>query len=565
MSAQKLIRYIKPYWHWALLAPLMMLLEVAMDLLQPRLIQRIIDIGIAQRDMAIVITTGLTMIGLALVGAVGGTACTVFSVYAGQGFGADLRESLFRKVQSFSFSNLDALETGQLVTRLTNDVTVVQEAVMMLLRIMVRAPLMLIGSLVMAIITGPKLAPLFIILLPMVLLVVTFLIVKAFPLFSKVQSNLDNLNTIMQENLMGVRVVKAFVRSNHESKRFGKSNQDLKDLAVKAARVVALGMPLMMLIVNLGVAGVLWFGAIQVNTGGMMVGQIIAFVNYLMNTLMSLMMLSMLIMNISRAEASSKRIVEVLEREPTIVDRPHATKDFVAQGRVAFENVTFSYDGEKHDAVLKDVSFEAEPGQTVAILGATGSGKSSLVQLIPRFYDVSKGRLTLDGVDVRDVEKTALRRNVGIALQDPILFSGSIRDNIRYGRPEATDEEVISAARMAQADSFIASFPNGYDTPLGQRGVNLSGGQKQRIAIARALLVNPAVLILDDSTSSVDVETETAIQAALDTFMDNRTCFIIAQRISTVLNADKILVLDSGEIAAQGSHDDLMLIQPHLS
>ncbi|TFG72997.1 MAG: ABC transporter ATP-binding protein [Anaerolineales bacterium] len=559
MSAQKLIRYIKPYWHWALLAPLMMLLEVAMDLLQPRLIQRIIDIGIAQRDMAIVITTGLTMIGLALVGAVGGTACTVFSVYAGQGFGADLRESLFRKVQSLSFSNLDALETGQLVTRLTNDVTVVQEAVMMLLRIMVRAPLMLIGSLVMAIITGPKLAPLFIILLPMVLLVVTFLIVKAFPLYSKVQANLDNLNTIMQENLMGVRVVKAFVRSSHESKRFGKSNQDLMDLAVKAARVVALGMPFMMLIVNLGVAGVLWFGAIQVNTGSMRVGQIIAFVNYLMNTLMSLMMLSMLTMNISRAEASSKRIVEVLERETTIVDRPHAMKDFIAQGRVAFENVTFSYDGEKHDAVLKNVTFEAEPGQTVAILGATGSGKSSLVQLIPRFYDVSKGRLTLDGVDVRDVEKAALRRNVGIALQEPVLFSGSVRDNIRYGRPEATDEEVIAAARMAQANNFIESCPNGYDTLLGQRGVNLSGGQKQRIAIARALLVNPAVLILDDSTSSVDVETETAIQAALDTFMDNRTCFIIAQRISTVLNADKILVLDGGEIAAQGSHDDLML------
>lgn len=561
-SARKLVYFIKPYWHWALLAPLTMLVEVAMDLLQPRLIQRIVDVGIAQRDLEVVLTTGLTMIGLALIGAVGGAACTVFSVLAGQGFGADVRESLFRKIQSLSFSNLDELETGQLVTRLTNDVTQVQNAVMMLLRIMVRAPLMLIGSLVMATLTSLQLAPLFVVLIPMVLLVVGIITGKAFPLFSKVQEKLDNLNTIMQENLMGVRVVKAFVRGNHEINRFGQSNQDLMNLTVKAVRTVAVGMPLMMLIVNLGVAGVLWFGAIQINMGNLMLGQVIAFVNYLMSTLMSLMMLSMLIMHISRAEASSKRILEVLESKPGIDEKFAEGDVLTAQGHVVFENVTFSYDGEEQEPVLKGVTFEAAPGETVAILGATGSGKSSLIHLIPRFYDVKNGRVTIDGQDVRDMDTSSLRRNIGIALQEPILFSGTIRDNIRYGRPEATDEEVIAAARIAQAHEFIEAFPNGYDTILGQRGVNLSGGQKQRIAIARALLVNPAVLILDDSTSSVDVETETAIQNALDTYMGSRTCFIIAQRISTVLNADKILVLDAGTIAAQGNHEELLVTSP---
>jgi len=539
-----------------------MILEVAMDLMQPRLIQRIVDEGIAKLDMAIVINTGLLMLGLALVGAVGGLGCTVFATLTAQGFGADLRHTLFRKVQSFSFGNLDDIETGQLITRLTNDVTQVQQVVTMLLRIMVRAPLMLLGSLLLAILTSPRLALLLLVLIPLVLAVLVWVIGKATPLFGRVQRKLDDLNTVMQENLAGVRVVKAFVRAQHEIERFRATNDGLMEQTVRAARIVTVAMPFMMLAVNLGIVGAIWFGGLQVTYGTMQLGQIIAFVNYLTRTLMSLMMVSMLVMMTSRAQASADRIQEVLDTIPNIQNKPDAMSTFAPQGRVVFENVTFSYDRDGHDPVLKDISFVAEPGQTVAILGATGAGKSSLVHLISRFYDVTKGRVTIDGVDVRDIKEEVLRRNVGIALQESVLFSGTIRDNIRYGRPDATDEEVITAAKAAQAHEFISEFPDGYDTMLGQRGVNLSGGQKQRIAIARALLIQPAVLILDDSTSSVDVETETRIQDALEEVMKGRTSFVIAQRISTVLNADKILVFDGGQIVAEGTHHELLVSSP---
>ena len=581
-SAQKLLRFLKPYWFWSLLAPLLMVVEVVMDLRQPTLIARIIDNGIAKGDMTAVTHTALLMVGVALIGAVGGMGCTVFAMLASESFGADLREALFRKVQSLSFSNIDQLETGSLITRLTNDVTQVQNAVSMLLRMMVRGPFMMVGSLIMAILTAPRLAPLFIFLIPAVLLVIYNLIGRAFPLFRQVQGKIDSLNTVMQESLMGVRVVKAFVRGSHEEERFAVANDDLKALAVKAIRTVSVGWPIMMLVLNTGVAAVLWFGGTQVVAGTMQVGQIVAFINYLMSTLFTLVMVSMLIMNISQAEASAQRIDEVFDSEPTVTNRPNALRAFVpayaaidgdgngdgdghhrANGRVAFENVTFAYAGNEREPVLRGVSFVAEPGQTVALLGATGCGKSTLIHLIPRFYDVQEGRITIDDIDVRDVEKDVLRHNVAVALQEPVLFSGSIRDNIRYGRPGATDLEVEEAARMAQAHDFIQGFPDGYDTELGQRGVNLSGGQKQRVAIARALLVDPAVLILDDSTSSVDVETEAEIQQELEKFIKvkggrARTTFVVAQRISTVLNADKILVLDHGEVAAEGTHAELL-------
>jgi ATP-binding cassette subfamily B protein len=536
-----------------------MVLEVAMDLMQPRMVQRIIDQGIAQLDMDLVIHTGLMMIGFALIGVVGGVGCTIFAELASQGFGADLRSTLFRKTQSLSFGNLDELETGQLITRLTNDVTQVQEVVAMLLRIMVRAPMTLIGSVIMAILTSPRLALLLLALTPLVLVVLVWVIKKAFPMFGQVQAKLDNLNTVMQENLAGVRVVKAFVRAPYEEQRFGATNNDLMDQTIRAVRTVSVTMPAMMLAVNLGVVAAIWFGGLQVTYGTLQVGQLIAFINYLMRTLMSLMFVSMLTMRFARAQASTERIEEVLDSEPEIQNKPSALASFSPQGRVAFEGVTFSYDEDGRDPVLKGLDFVAEPGQTVAILGATGSGKSSLIHLIPRFYDVTEGQVTIDGVDVRDVDKAALRRNIGIALQESVLFTGTIRDNIRYGRPGASDEEVISAAKAAQAHDFITRFEEGYDTMLGQRGVNLSGGQKQRVAIARALLTQPAVLILDDSTSSVDVETEIKIQDALDELMHDRTSFVIAQRISTVLNADQILVLDDGQIAAQGTHQDLLV------
>jgi ATP-binding cassette subfamily B multidrug efflux pump len=561
-AAQKLARFIKPYWPWAVSAPFLMLLEVAMDLMQPRMVERIVDEGIAHLDLTLVIHTGLLMLGLALIGAVGGIGCGITAETAGVGFGADLREALFIKVQTFSFGNLDDLDTGQLVTRLTNDVTQVQDAVVMLLRIFVRSPLLLIGSLIMAFVTSPKLAFIPLILMPIELVAVVWIVRKATPLYTRVQERLDKLNAVMQENLAGVRVVKAFVRAQHEIKRFGAANTNLTDQNVGAARLVAVMPAFMMLTLNLGIIGVLWFGGVGVVNGQMQVGQIIAFTNYLGITLWSLMMVSQLVIQLARAEASAKRIQEVLEKEPEVRNPVHEVRDWIARGQVSFDHVSFRYNGDEADPVLKGISFTAQPGETVAILGTTGSGKTSLVNLIPRFYDATEGQVRIDGVDVRDLDQDRLRRRIGVALQDVELFSGTVRDNIRYGRPEASDEEVVAAARAAQAHEFILSFPDGYDTQIGQRGVNLSGGQKQRIAIARALLLKPSILILDDSTSAVDVETEVKIQDALETLMRDCTSFVIAQRISTVLTADKILVLDDGHIVAQGDHRSLMAGSP---
>lgn len=561
-SAAKLSRFLRPYRHWVAIAPLLMMLEVTMDLLQPRMVQRIVDEGIARLDMPLVVRTGLLMIGLAIVGVFGGASNGIVAAKAVQSFGADLREALFRKVQSLSFGNLDSLGTGPLITRLTNDVTQVQEAIMILLRILVRAPLLMVGSLVMAIVTAPQLAFVPLALMPVVLLIIVLILRSASPMFREVQRRLDALNSVMQENLAGIRVVKAFVRAQREKARFRAANDRLMAQTLASLRTINLTGPFMMATMNLGVVAVLWFGGVGVARGEMQVGQVIAFVNYLLTTLFSLTMVSMLVMQVARAAASAERIVALLESEPEVQDRPGALTVLAPRGRVAFENVSFAYDGEGSEPVLRDVSFVAEPGQTVAILGTTGAGKSSLVHLIPRFYDVQAGRVTLDGVDVRDIRQAALRRHIGVALQEAVLFSGTIRDNIRYGRPEATDEEVIAAAKAAQAHEFIMSFPQGYDTVLGQRGVNLSGGQKQRLAIARALLMQPAVLILDDSTSAVDLETEARIQAALQEQMRGRTCFVIAQRISSVMNADKILVLDGGRLAAQGTHEELLATSP---
>jgi ATP-binding cassette subfamily B protein len=589
-ATRKLAIFLKPYWRWAVLAPLLMALEVSMDLLQPRLIEQIVDQGVARSDMNVVINTGLLMLGVALVGLAGGIGCGVFTVLAAQSFGADLRGTLFRKVQSLSFGNLDRLETGGLITRLTNDVTQVTEAVMMLLRVMVRVPLLLIGSLILAVITSPRLALIFVVLIPVVLAALIWIINKTFPMFGEVQRRLDRLNTVMQENLAGVRVIKAFARAGHEVDRFHGANNSLMDQNITAVRTSAVTMPIMMLTLNAGVVAALWFGGVQVNAGGLQLGQLIAFINYLSQTLMSLMMISMLVVRFARSEASAARIQEVLDSQPDLPRPSNALASFAPQGRLAFEHVSFSYEDERpktkdesgiatgdrasnngtvpssvlrpSSSVLKDISFTAEPGQTVALLGATGAGKSSLANLIPRFYDVTGGRITIDGVDVRDVDEAALHGAIGVALQESILFTGSIRDNIRYGRPEASDDEVIAAAKMAQAHDFISRFPEGYDSIVGQRGVNLSGGQRQRIAIARALLSRPAVLIFDDSTSAVDVETEARIQAALADMPVRPTRVVVAQRISTVLSADKILVLDDGRVAAQGTHAQLLESSP---
>jgi ATP-binding cassette subfamily B protein len=458
-SIRKLASFLRPYRLWAILAPLLMLLEVAMDLTQPWLVARIIDIGIAQRDLNFVTQTCGLMIVFALMGAVGGVGCTIYAVLASQHFGADLRAALFRKVQTLSFGNLDKLGAGPLITRLTNDVTQMQEAVAVLLRILVRAPLLMVGSLIMAILTAPQLAYLPLVLMVLVLIGVTFVVRKAYPMFSQVQARLDQLNSVMQENLAGVRVVKAFVRAAKEIDRFNLANVRLTDQIIRVARVTVIVMPMMMILMNLGVVAVLWFGGAQITQGAMHVGQIVAFVNYLQQTLMNLLMVSMLVLQLSRAAASADRIEQLIDSQPDVQNKPNAKEQFTPRGRVAFENVTFSYDGHAGDPVLKDISFVAEPGQTVALLGSTGAGKSSLVNLIPRFYDVTGGRVTIDGVDVRDVDQSTLRRNIGVALQEAVLFSGTVRDNIRYGKPIATDEEVVAAAKPRRRTTLSRPSP----------------------------------------------------------------------------------------------------------
>ena len=564
-ATRKLWAFLRPYWHWALLAPLLMVVEVSMDLLQPWLMERIIDDGVATGDLQLVLRTGAIMIGVAVIGMIGGVGCTIFAVLVSQGMGTDVRHALYAKIQSLSFPDLDALDTGALITRLTNDVSQVQELVLMALRIMVRAPLLVVGGVVMAVLTSPQLALIFVVLIPLVILLIVFVIIRAFPLFAGVQKRLDALNIVMQENLAGVRVVKAFVRANYENERFRKANDALKEQTLRAIRTMAMTMPLMMLALNFGIVASLWFGGLLVKAGSMEVGQIVAFTNYLMQTLMSLMMLSMLVTRFSRSEASAIRIQEVLDTAPRVqapASPSHLLPDASMAGRVVFDRVSFRYDGHGHEDVLRNVSFAIEPGQTVALLGATGSGKSTLAHLVPRFYDVTGGRITVDGVDVRAMDEGTLRRAIGVAMQESVLFHGTIRDNIAYGRPEATDDEVVAAAKLAQAHDFIAQLPDGYDAMVEQRGVNLSGGQKQRLAIARALLVDPAVLVLDDSTSAVDVETEARIQAGLAQTRRGRTNLVVAQRISSVLGADRILVLEDGGIVASGTHAELLATSP---
>ena len=565
-SIAKLLRFVRPYRLYAAVALVLLLGMVASDLLIPRLTQRIIDEGIASGDLRIVLTTSLMMLGAALLAALFALGNNYFSVRVAQHVAHDVRSALVRKVQSFSFGNLDELRTGNLITRSTSDVHMVQMIVMMSLRILTRAPVWIIGASAMLIITSPQLALMMAAFVPVIVLFVLWFARKARPMFSWVQERLDRLNTVLQENLAGVRVVKAFVRERHEIERFGDANVELMDKNIRIMRLVAILLPTMTLILNLGVVGAVWLGGTSTLAGSMTVGQVVASINYLMFALFPLMMLAGMLAPIAAADASAARILEVLDAEAKVVERPDAQALLDPRGRVTFENVSFGYGGNGGEPVLTGVSFVAEPGETVAILGATGSGKSTLIHLIPRFYDATGGRVTFDGVDVRDLQLNSLRSNIGIALQESVLFGGTVRENVTYGRSDATDEEIRGACDAAQALEFIEALPDGFETDVGQRGVTLSGGQRQRLAIARALLVRPKVLILDDSTSAVDIETEVRLQDALDRLIaDSRnatTRFIVAQRISTVLLADKILVLDQGRIESCGSHAELLQRSP---
>jgi ATP-binding cassette subfamily B multidrug efflux pump len=561
-SLRRILGFVKPYQKQAILALVILLAMVLSDLLIPRLTQTIIDEGIGKKNMQVIVVTALLMMGAAVLSTLFAIANTLLSVRVSMNVAADLRSAIVRKVQTFSFGNLDRIQTGQLLVRSTSDINMVMMVVMMGLRILTRAPLWMIGSMILLVVTSPQLSLLMLVLTLVIVGMIAFFGIKARPAFMKVQQKLDRLNQVMQESLEGMRVVKAFVRDEHESARFEQANRDLTDQIIRVSQLLAVLMPTMFIMVNLGVVGVMWFGGRMAILQGFEVGRIVASVNYMTLSIFPLMMLGMMLGPLSAADASAERILQVLDAKPEVEDPTDARALSGVAGRVAFENVCFSYNHGCDEPVLSGVNLVAEPGQRVAVLGETGSGKSSLIHLIPRFYDVERGRVTLDGVDVRDMPLHALRAQVGVALQEAVLFSGTIRDNIRYGCPEATDEEVVTAAQAAQAHGFIMSFPDGYDTEVGQRGVNLSGGQKQRLSIARALLVHPKVLILDDSTSAVDFETEAEIEAALAQLHADCTTFVVAQRISTVLNADKIVVLERGQVAAEGTHAELIASSP---
>jgi ATP-binding cassette, subfamily B, multidrug efflux pump len=556
---RKLFQYIRPYWKRSLVALLLLTSLVFLDLTIPRLVERIIDQGITAGNMTVVLHTTLLMLGISVLSAAIAVTNNILSVQVGEGVARDLREGLFLKTQRFSYGNYDQFTTGRLMVRLSSDTTAVQRLVQVSLRIGTRAPLLMLGSLVMMVITDGRLA---LSLSPLILLtsvVIVFFIVRMEPLFRSVQQRLDRLNNVLQENLAGMRLVKAFVRADFENQRFAQANEDFTDRTVHVMQFMSAMSPVLSIFVNLGMVLVIWAGGLQAIRGDLSVGQIVAFTNYLLTTMGPLTMMTMLSNVWANGFASAQRVNEVFDTVPEVEDAPQ-TQPLATPlaGRVCFENVSFHYNGSEALTVLEDISLCAEPGQTVAILGATGSGKTSLVNLIPRFYDVTAGRVTLDGVDLRQLAQDDLRARVGIVPQETVLFSGTLGDNIRYGRPDASQEEVIAAAQAAQAHDFILQLEHGYDTHIEERGVNLSGGQKQRIAIARALLMHPAILILDDATSSVDVETETKIQTALHAQETKSTTFVVAQRISTVLNADKIVVIDQGHIAAEGTHAALM-------
>jgi len=558
-SIKKLLPLLKPYWLISMITIVLLVAAIAMELTIPKLIQRIIDEGISENDMQVVIQTSLLMLGIIFTNMIFAIGNSILSVMVGEGFARDLRQTLFSKIQKLSFGNLDHLKTGELIVRLTSDVLQVQRMVQMTLRIGTRAPLMLIGSLILMFQTSANLALYLVPILVILGVVIGSAIAKIGPLFMTVQEKLDRLNTVLQENLVGVRVVKAFVRSDYEKTRFGKTNQDYMAWNIKVMEYMAYLMPGVMLVMNIGIVLVIWVGGIMAVNAQLTVGQIIAFTNYLLTTMFPLMIMAMIAIVFATAGVSAGRIVEVLDEVPMVEDLPNAKRPSGGfRGKVEFENVCFSYDSDCKEPVLSEINLNVNPGETIAILGSTGAGKSSLVNLIPRFYDVTEGRVVIDGEDVRLLDRDALLSQVGVVLQENILFSGSIKDNIRYGRPDASEVEVIDAAKAAQAHEFIMDLSNGYDTQVAERGVNLSGGQKQRIAIARALLVRPKILIFDDSTSSVDVDTEVKIQEALDVIMRGCTSFVVAQRISTVLNADKIVVLEKGRVVAQGTHKELL-------
>ncbi len=560
-SLFRTLPYLKPYAALALLALVALVISSAGNLAVPALSQQVIDEGIAEQNTRRIVVLALIIVGLALLRALFTFLQGYWSAKVSQGVAYDLRNILYEKIQRLSFSYHDTAQTGQLLTRVTSDVELVQQFLGMAVLQALGAVFLLGGSIALMVVTSPQTALIIVALAPVAIAVFVYFFTKARPLFVESQEQLEALNGALQENLIGARVVRAFVRRAHEIERFTEHNRGVMNIQLRIGKIVAIALPLVFLIANLATLGVTWVGGIQVINDQMTLGELTAFTSYILMAIFPLFMLSFLLASMAQAAAGAQRILEVLDTPTEIEEQPDATPLPSLEGRVAFDHVWFRY-FESQPWILEDVTFTAEPGERIALLGATGSGKSTITNLIPRFYDATQGTVAIDRHDVRDVTLESLRQQVGIVLQETLLFAGTIRENIAFGRPDATDEEIVAAAEAAQAHEFIVSFPEGYATAVGERGVTLSGGQKQRIAIARALLIDPRILILDDATSNVDFQTELKIRRALDRLMEGRTSFIIALRVSTVRDADQILVLEQGRIAAQGKHEELLETSP---
>ncbi|AST07844.1 ABC transporter ATP-binding protein [Anoxybacillus flavithermus] len=549
------LAYLKPYTKWMILAWGLMLIELATELWHPLLMAKIIDDGILQHDFSVVWKWGSIMMSTSLIAFMAGIANSFVAAYVGQNYGFALRNRLFEKVQSFSFSNFHQFPTSSLITRMTNDITQIQNTVFMSLRIMLRAPLLVLFGTVMALYVHFKLALILVFTVPILLLFLIWMMNKGMALFKMVQQKLDQVNEVMRENLTGMKLIKAMMRGEHEQRRFTKVNEDLMNRTIRSLQTMELSMPVLLFVMNIAIILILWFGDINIQIGSAKAGEVVAIVNYATRITSALSIFTFILIVFSRAKASARRVSEVLAVNIDLSDREETNYETtIKEGKVIFEDVHFQYSNSQVP-VLKNISFIAHPGETIAILGATGSGKSSLLQLIPRLYDVNKGRVLIDGIDVRDMNQEMLRKQIGFVPQEVLLFSGTVKENIAFGKEDASMEEMIEAAKHAQIHETIMKLPNGYDTIVGQKGVNLSGGQKQRLSIARALIRKPKILLLDDSTSALDLKTEAELLKSLKSY--TCTTFIVTQKVSTAMKADTILLLDEGALLAKGNHECL--------
>lgn len=556
---KKYWQILKKYKLGLAISPFLVLIFVLCETIQPLLMAKIIDNGVMPRDLAVITQVGGYMILISVAGLVASVLNIYVSSRTSIGFGTDLRTELFNKIQQLSFSDIDRFNSASLITRLTNDISKIQQVILISMRILLRSPLILFLAIFFVVKINADLSLVLIGMIPVLSIGIYLILRKGFPLFIKVQQKVDHLNGIIRENLINIRVVKSFVREDFETKKFANGSEDLRDMVIRASNIVVSVFPLMQLVMNISVILILWIGGQKIVSGNLKVGELISFVNYLSQILMSLMLLSMTIMAFARASASSKRILEVMNTDPSLTNTPEGlqNKHKIEKGEVIFQNVSFRHYAGEND-VLRNVNFHIKQGETIAIVGATGSAKSSMIQLIPRLYDATSGKILIDGINVKDYNLDELHSKIGMVLQKNELFSGTIIENLKWGKPDATEEEIIQAAQAAEAHEFIMSFSDGYNTKLGRGGINVSGGQKQRICIARALLRKPKILILDDSTSAVDSNTEQKIRTNLNTMLQETTVFIVTQRINTMQSADRVIVLEDGEINAIGKPSELI-------